>query len=346
MEKLKKLSSTWFCFLLVLSFSNSGLSGQVSTQSSTACPGVTITFHVIATMLGQPNCANINTTSLMPGFWSGLGCGGLIQYDFAGPVMSVDLEMYSINTHDFATFTVNNSGSVFLTNGQCVTLNGNVAGPYTGAGLAGTVSLTVSSNQPFTRLRMDNTGCLSGWFTVCPAAVVLEAKLSHFDVATKENGVVDLNWQTENEVQNDYFQIERSQDGKQWASLGKVEGNGTIETPMQYSFSDPEALNGLNLYRLRQVDFDGASTLSEVKTAVVEGDVRVFPTLTRDYVNVSGIDDRRQVRIFDALGNLLSPPTSEASGITRFDLSGFPAGMYLVRVEVEGVARTRRVILE
>lgn len=342
MEKISPFSSAWFCFLLFSCLSWSVAVSQITTRTTTACPGVTITYHNASTMLTQSNCAGINTALL--GYWTGLTCAGFLQWDFNGPVMSVDIPFFSINTNDFATLTVNNTGTVTVT-GTCILVNGNVAGPYTGLGLAGTVRMTVSSNLPFTRLRLDNTGCVSGWVAQCPLATVLEAKLENFALRTGKNGAVILNWETAHEINNDYFQVERSKDGKGWTPLGKVPGNGTRETHSTYTFTDHNAPEGLSLYRLRQYDLDGSHTLSKTITASLESEIRVWPTLTQDRFSVSGVEAASQVTVFDALGAPLTLMPATLPDAFEFDLSGFKPGMYLVRIKMKKRVKTYRIFL-
>jgi methionine-rich copper-binding protein CopC len=52
--------------------------------------------------------------------------------------------------------------------------------------------------------------------------------------------------------------LERSRNGKDFKVIGQVDGSGTINTTMNYTFTDNDPYLGLSFYRLSQTDFDGA----------------------------------------------------------------------------------------
>lgn len=75
---------------------------------------------------------------------------------------------------------------------------------------------------------------------------------------------IDLAWNTASEKDNARFDLLRSGDGKTFAKIGEVKGNGTTDVAQNYSFTDKNALPGTSYYQLKQVDKDGKSTLSEI----------------------------------------------------------------------------------
>ncbi|MEH0157250.1 hypothetical protein V6R21_24265 [Limibacter armeniacum] len=87
---------------------------------------------------------------------------------------------------------------------------------------------------------------------------VLPVELIFMSAQPNSEGGVHLTWATASEVNNDYFEIQRSTDGKHFTSIGFVEGNGTAQQRIDYSYFDAETLNGNLFYRLKQVDYNGA----------------------------------------------------------------------------------------
>jgi len=73
-----------------------------------------------------------------------------------------------------------------------------------------------------------------------------------------------LFWTTASELNNDYFEVERSATGEEFVSLGRVVGHGTRQVRTEYAWDDGQPLNGKSYYRLKQVDFDGAVTYSGI----------------------------------------------------------------------------------
>ena len=94
----------------------------------------------------------------------------------------------------------------------------------------------------------------------------LPVRLANFK-ATPANDETDLTWTTTSEINNDYFQVERSTDGIAYQAIGTVTGHGHSVHEIDYDFTDPSPAYGVNYYRLKQVDFDGKFVYSNIITA-------------------------------------------------------------------------------
>ena len=113
----------------------------------------------------------------------------------------------------------------------------------------------------------------------------LPVQLTNFTAENAGNSA-RLRWATANEKDNDHFDVEASSDGRTFARLGQVAGHGSTLLPQQYAFTDENLARyatSLIYYRLRQVDGDGTSSYSQVRTvAVVAGDkpgLVLYPTV-------------------------------------------------------------------
>lgn len=107
----------------------------------------------------------------------------------------------------------------------------------------------------------------------------LPIKLASF--TAKANGSqVDLKWSTISEENNDFFTIERSSDGMVFEPVLKKKGAGTSSDLISYSAVDPKPLKGTSYYRLKQTDFDGTSTYSEMETVTLRSTTVKEKTLT------------------------------------------------------------------
>ncbi len=100
------------------------------------------------------------------------------------------------------------------------------------------------------------------------AANPLPVELIDFK-ATLNNGYVKLDWETASEKDNDFFEIQRSYDGKTFEAIGVEEGNGTTLSGALYNFIDYAPLSGTSYYRLKQVDFDGDYEYSPVVSVTI-----------------------------------------------------------------------------
>jgi len=93
---------------------------------------------------------------------------------------------------------------------------------------------------------------------------------------------VHVAWSTASEINNDYFTVERSQDGKNFTVVGRVKGSGNISYARSYQLKDPDPLTGTSYYRLKQTDFNG-------KTETFQ-----MVSITNGKGNVSGATDQAE----------------------------------------------------
>lgn len=97
-------------------------------------------------------------------------------------------------------------------------------------------------------------------------SVPLPVGLSDFTVKNVSNRYAEIRWSTHSETGNDYFAVERSVDGKKFVEVEKVKGAGNSSKWLKYEAFDPDPHDGVSYYRLRQVDFDGKFSYSEVRS--------------------------------------------------------------------------------
>jgi photosystem II stability/assembly factor-like uncharacterized protein len=107
-------------------------------------------------------------------------------------------------------------------------------------------------------------------------------ELSSF-TATLENNSIVLKWQTETELNNIGFEVERKNENTDWNKLGFIYGSGTSIVPRQYLFTDRNPVGGNKIfYRLKQIDTDGTINYTE------EIEIQINPTefvLHQNYPN-------------------------------------------------------------
>lgn len=125
-------------------------------------------------------------------------------------------------------------------------------GGITGNAATGTVvtSAVVTSFSPFT---------LGSTTMINP----LPVELLSF-TAVPVNNEVDLNWATASELNNDFFEVQRSVDGIEFQRIATIDGAGTIQTLSEYQHIDKTPLANKSYYRLKQTDFDGRSSYSRI----------------------------------------------------------------------------------
>ncbi|WP_139925252.1 T9SS type A sorting domain-containing protein [Hymenobacter sp. DG01] len=187
------------------------------------------------------------------------------------------------------------------------------------------------------------------------AAAPLPVTLVSFKAQTNGQDA-RLLWNTSQELNNDRFVVERSLDGTTFQKVGEVKGQGTTTSAHDYSFVDAKAANqarGTMYYRLRQVDFDGSSILSDVQTVRFTSatDVTVYPnpaaaTITT-FLNLTALSSGTyQVKITDLAGRTVRILSQQGSTTQSIRLDNLPKGTYLLTIQGNGQTFTKRLIKE
>ncbi len=123
---------------------------------------------------------------------------------------------------------------------------------------AGTGSNSAAVGNRTVMTSLGHYGIFSG------SANPLPIELISFDAKLEDN-VVNLDWKTATEINNDYFTIERSSNGKDFTIVLKVNGAGNSTTVRSYHAEDEQPLSGMSYYRLKQTDYDGKYTYSPIR---------------------------------------------------------------------------------
>lgn len=98
---------------------------------------------------------------------------------------------------------------------------------------------------------------------------VLPVKLIGFSARAK-NGIVEINWSTATEINNDYFIVERSADARAFKQVATIKGAGNSTGILTYSVLDAKPLSRTSYYRLKQADMNGKLTYSKVAMVYIE----------------------------------------------------------------------------
>lgn len=98
----------------------------------------------------------------------------------------------------------------------------------------------------------------------------LPIELLHFTAESTQRGV-QLRWATAAEINNDFFTIERTRDGRNYEKVTTLPGAGNSKVQLNYDFTDTRPYSGTSYYRLTQTDFDGTSESFPLVTVLHNG---------------------------------------------------------------------------
>lgn len=180
----------------------------------------------------------------------------------------------------------------------------------------------------------------------------LPVELINFSVENKNN-VNQLHWTTASETNNQYFILERSIDGISFEKIGKINGIGNSSQLQLYSFEDHFPPNGINYYRLKQIDYNGEFSFSkiiDVNNKVTSKSIPiVYPIPATNEIFISACDfhigDR--ILIYNALGKIIYEKIiTEPATNFRLSTQNFDSGLYLINIlSVDAVVSLKMIIL-
>ncbi|HMJ67430.1 MAG TPA: T9SS type A sorting domain-containing protein [Cyclobacteriaceae bacterium] len=178
----------------------------------------------------------------------------------------------------------------------------------------------------------------------------LPIQLLSFDVSLEKSGVV-ANWRTANEINNDYFTLERSVDGEKFKEAIRVPGAGTTSDTRYYEAMDNPRTQGIVYYRLKQTDFDGKTSYSAVRKVTLES-VPFFANLypnpaakgefTIELPLEAGVSS---MVVLNSAGQVVFTGSS-TEPVSKWKVSELPAGIYFVKVLTGMGATAMKLVIQ
>ena len=218
------------------------------------------------------------------------------------------------NNSTFCGNIVCNIGAISL--GSGVNLNGRA---LTAAGIINTTAMT--ANNSF------GGGCF-----------VLAIKLLSFTGVCAMQTVV-LNWSTAMETENKLFTVQRSDDAKNWQTIGVIDGAGNSSTLHTYSLTDNLPGKSISYYRLMLTDLTGENTYSGVIAVGscgvdAAGSFTLYPNPSSGAFSLLYSGDRTRVSAIEIYNSLGEQVYRSFGFQSTFDLSNKPPGEYFVQIHL------------
>ncbi|MEZ5173133.1 MAG: T9SS type A sorting domain-containing protein [Bacteroidia bacterium] len=158
--------------------------------------------------------------------------------------------------------------------------------------------------------------------------------------ATPQSDLVNLEWTTASEINNDFFAVERSSDAKNFKLISTKPGAGNSTVLRNYTEVDKTPLNGISYYRLKQTDFNGDFSYSQTVAvnfnSSVAGNIH-WLNLNSETGNLHGalsgrFDDILHYSVYDMSGRIISNGSFNPSqGLFTIESGLTNQGIYLVR---------------
>jgi len=203
--------------------------------------------------------------------------------------------------------------------------------------LIATVSTSVAGNIVSFLANISNIA--NGYYTIIysSSAITLPIVLTAFQ-AIPETGASLLQWTVSDGSDPALFEIERSTDAVQYASIGSLSGRADSSTPGHYNFTDHYPLAGANYYRLKMTDLDGNVLYSGIRSlnfnsGIVAG-LLLYPNPATDQLTIGmpGITGTVELRIINTVGSVLRTGQFSSTGLLRIPIGILANGVYFIEV--------------
>lgn len=243
---------------------------------------------------------------------------------FPVPLSHIGVES-NVSTSAFyiAAATASSGNATSVLGGGNVTDMGALDGGNTGCPCTGLSGCALFDCQ---------TDCVNSAFTSLPV------ELLYFD-ATSTGKNTQLKWATATEIGNSHFEIEHSTDGINFRELAHVEGNGNSVSTIKYDFIHNNPEQGINYYRLKQLDYDGLFEFSPIKAVNFRAEeaesFSIIPSMatTNIAVKLFGIEQQDvNLYIFNSMGRKLRSENFKGLNSLDLNIEELPVGNYYMQV--------------
>jgi hypothetical protein len=180
----------------------------------------------------------------------------------------------------------------------------------------------------------------------------LPVELTSFKVFTQDSDVV-LNWSTASQLNFDYFILQHSTNGLVWAVLTHVQGAGTTNEKLNYSFQHTSPVAGKNYYRLKSIDFDETFEYSFIIAAEVEieKEISIYPNpAASDNVVLYELNftpqENDEIVIYDIKGLAVAQVKVNSIKDTLGLSSSLKSGTYLIKYLSNTEVLTKRLVIK
>lgn len=168
--------------------------------------------------------------------------------------------------------------------------------------------------------------------------------------AQKKDRQVQLDWATASEKNNDYFEIERSQDAQHFEYVATVKGVGNSVTKQIYQSFDVNPQTGVSYYRLKQVDFDGKYKYTNIASVQFNGEafINFFPNPAASRINYVFSSDYEgaTIKITNASGATIKDHIQLSNYDGHIDVTELANGIYYLIIQSNDKIETVKLVVQ
>lgn len=169
-------------------------------------------------------------------------------------------------------------------------------------------------------------------FWIHTGSVALPLRFLSFTAQKCNKNSVCLDWKTANEQNVSRFEIERSEDGRIFKSVGTKTANN--QAANSYSSTDDLLNNTKVFYRIKQIDTDGKFSYSDVRTVLLSAKISIgiYPNPAINTVNISGWNNIKQMKLYDMSGRILK---EWKTSVPEINIGHLLKGTYILKADLK-----------
>lgn len=241
------------------------------------------------------------------------------------------------------------TGSVVLTN---LPADGWIVDPGGIVGAAGVTTLTISGLAPgtYTFTVTSTAGCVS--IQSLPVDIVslpLPIELLTF-TADCDGDYLKFIWATASETNNDFFTLERSPDATYWESMGVIDGAGNTNNVRHYSFMNDQSSSVSAYYRLKQTDWDGKFSHSNIIFAEActahPPTLTILPNPSKGIFFIRFDGDMREIQCVEVYSAFGEKIYHSDIFLPELDLSYLTPGIYVLHLNLASEVMIAKIVVE
>jgi len=195
---------------------------------------------------------------------------------------------------------------------------------------------------------LNNAGGDRDWREIDPDGAPLPFTMLEAQVNLVDDGAL-VSWETSAEINNNYFLVEKSQDGKSFEQIGTLKGARNSNSIRKYQILDSKPFEGISYYRITQVDFDGKSesfkpmVLNNIHS--LDNSLKVYPNPARNIVSISTQNKNIQIQIFNSYGMMIMQ-LQNINDNFNIDISNLAPGNYIIKAVSNNYTEYKKLIVE
>ncbi len=243
----------------------------------------------------------------------------------------------------------------FPTTGDKILINvASIINIYVGGSIVATSNsnqIRIGAGSP----EWSGPGILSGPVIISNGTLPVELVYFKASILTINN--VLLTWETATETNNNFFSIEHSTDAVNFEVIEQIKGANNSNRSLSYEYSHNAPTLGTNYYRLKQTDYDGKYSYSNICfvkiDAIIKLSVKVYPNPALNKVFTISITSAELsntlVTLLDYSGNELYTKTNlqSVNGIIESNelKTELPSGVYIIRVSNTDAVVNQKLVI-